>query len=97
MKRKPDTPASSIRSALRALWLRSRERAAALKATGYTCANCGAKQSAAKGRRVRLEVHHVKPVNWDVIIRAVRRQLLVSPKKLRPLCPKCHKELHKKG
>lgn len=89
------TPSSHIRSALRRLWLRSRERGAALKATGYTCSRCGAKQSRAKGQKVVVEVHHQNPIDWEKIVRLVRRYLLVRPTKLTPLCEECHKELHK--
>jgi hypothetical protein len=39
-KRKPSTPRSKVRAALRQLWLRSRERAAACKAESYTCEEC---------------------------------------------------------
>ena len=59
------TPNSRIRQALRLLWMRSRERSQALQNTGYCCAMCGVKQSKAKGREVRLDVHHVLRVtNW---------------------------------
>ena len=96
-KRLPYTPNGRIRSALRLLWLRSRERAAALRATGYCCADCGVKQSAAKGREVRLDVHHRKPVDWDGIFDDLRRRLLVPPEQLEPLCDDCHAARHKEG
>ena len=90
------TTATQIRSALRRLWLRSRERAAALKAARYACSNCGVKQSRAKGHRVRVDVHHINPIDWDALIQLVRERLLVPPRKLRVLCQKCHKEIHQK-
>jgi predicted HNH restriction endonuclease len=95
-RQRPETTATQIRSALRRLWLRSRERAAALKAADYRCAQCGVKQSRAKGRRVRVDVHHIKRVDWEGLIELVRDRLLVPPKELRALCQKCHKEIHRK-
>jgi len=96
MSRKlPHTPASQIRTALRRLWLRSRERAAALKATGYCCAECGKKQSRANGRECVIEVHHRSGItNWAEIEAAIRRYLLVSPDELVPLCKSCHESKH---
>ena len=97
-KRLPHTPSSTIRSALRRLWLRSRERATALRRTGYRCESCGRKQSAAKGRECTLEVHHTKGVtNWQAIEDAIRRELLVDPTELSPLCEECHKKEHNNG
>lgn len=87
-RRKPYTPSSQIRSALRQLWLRSRERQAALKRDGYTCQCCGAKQSKAKGREKSVEVHHVDGVNWAGLIDLVRERLLAG--ELECLCRECH-------
>lgn len=88
------TPRSKIRSAIRKLWLQSRERSACLKAAGYKCRSCGAKQSKAKGREVRVEVHHLAGVhNWDNIIDEIYAQLLVSPHLLEVLCEDCHKDV----
>ena len=89
----PYTPNSRIRQALRLLWMRSRERAAALKNTGYCCSVCGVKQSTAKGREVRLDVHHLDGVQWDGLFDDIRRRLLVDPKRLAPLCEKCHADI----
>lgn len=95
--KKPITPNSKIRAALRQLWLRSRERAAALKAQKYTCIKCDAKQSRAAGREVYVEVHHDRGVgNWEEIYRVVRRELLVGPDALIVMCKSCHAETHKK-
>lgn len=95
-KRSPRTPRSKIRSALRQLWLRSRERAAALKVAGYACEQCGVKQSKAKGRVVKVEVHHLdENMYWDHIIEYIYRHLLVDPGRLEVLCPECHKKLHR--
>lgn len=90
------TPRSSVRSALRQLWLRSRERAACLKNASNCCEVCGIKQSVAKGKEVKLEVHHNYGVpNWDHIIDTVFKHLLCDPKHLTALCKKCHEEEHK--
>ncbi len=92
-KKLPYTTNSRIRSALRRLFLRSRERAAALKRDGYTCQICGRKQSRAKGKEFYVEEHHRKGVlNWEALFEAVRKYLLCDPKHLETLCEKCHKE-----
>ena len=94
-KRLPYTPNSQIRSALRRLFLRSRERAARIKADGYTCQRCGAKQSKAKGREVKVECHHKDGVcNWDALFDAVREYLLCDPENMETLCSECHKNDH---
>jgi hypothetical protein len=93
MKKLPYTPNSRIRAALRQLYLRSRERATALKRDQYTCQICAAKQSKAKGKEVKVEVHHKEGVcNWDALFLAVRKYLLCDPELLETLCNKCHKE-----
>ena len=87
------TPNSRIKSALRQLWLRSRERAKTLKMANYTCSCCGVKQSKAKGKEVKVEVHHREGIlNWLEVYRVIREQLLCEPDKMEVLCPKCHKE-----
>ncbi len=93
-KRLPHTPRSKVRAALQQLWLRSRERAAALKTAGYRCEECGAKQSAAKGRVVALEVHHMNGVEWEQVIDYVYRHLLCNPADLEVLCKACHEDRH---
>ena len=96
-RRKPVTPNSQIRSALRQLWLRSRERSQALKDAGYRCQMCGVKQSAAKGREVRLEVHHPEGIgNWQAVIEMVREQLLCEHGRLEVVCPTCHSAKHQR-
>jgi len=101
MKRKRTstvTPKSQIVHALRLLWLRSRERSTALKAAGYACEACHAKQSARKGHEVRLEVHHRRDdLDWDKIVDYLRRNLLCEPKHLVCLCKLCHKREHDNG
>lgn len=95
-KRKRETPRSTIRAALRRLWLRSRERAEALRRTGYCCQNCGIKQSRAKGKEISLEVHHVNHVsaNIEQAIDAVYACLIHPADQLMPLCKDCHNKIH---
>ena len=94
-KRLPYTPNSKIRAALRQLFLRSRERAACLKAAGNRCEKCGVKASKAKGRKVSVYVHHREGIcNWQEIFDAVRKNLLCNPEKMQCLCDDCHKEEH---
>lgn len=92
-KKKPYTPNSRITACLRQLWLRSRERAKALKDHRYQCAKCGAKQSVAKGREVKLQVHHDPPIDWGEIRLDIRKKLLDVPQY--PLCKDCHEKAHK--
>lgn len=78
---------------LRQIFLRSRERAEALKRTGYKCSECGIKASKKKGQEVKLEVHHVDGIDiWGELIQMIEDKLLCigSPDKLQPLCKKCH-------
>ena len=90
-KRQPHTPNSAIRAAMRRLFLRSRERARALKQAGYTCQRCGVKQSRAKGREVYVEVHHNSGVcNWEALFAAVRCFLLCPVDDMVCLCKECH-------
>ena len=93
-KKKPYTPNSRITAAFRQLWMRSRERAKALKSTGYCCAKCGAKQSKAKGKEIKIEVHHNPPIDWSGL-RELTRERLLDVAQI-PLCKKCHKEEHEK-
>jgi len=87
------TPRSRVRSALRQLFLRSRERAAAVKREGNTCECCRRKGSVAKGKEVKIEVHHQDGVcNWEVLIDEVYRSLLCPSDKLKVLCKECHQK-----
>ena len=91
------TPRSRVKNALRQLWLRSRERQAALKAASRSCERCGAKgrpKDTRNGPACKLEVHHRDGVNWDGIIDLVIRRLLPHPDRLEVLCEKCHGEEH---
>lgn len=92
-KRLPYTPNSRIRSVLRMLFLRSRERAAALKRDKYTCRQCGLKQSRAKGKEAYVEVHHKEGIlNWEALFEAIRENLLCAPAFLETLCEECHEK-----
>jgi predicted HNH restriction endonuclease len=94
-KKLPTTPRSRVRSALRQVFLRSRERAAALKRAGNCCESCGGKASKAKGKEFKVEVHHNNGIdNWNHVIDAVYRHILCGPEHLTCLCPDCHKEEH---
>lgn len=87
------TPRSQVRTALRGyIWLRSRERQAALKRDNYTCVDCGAKQSKAKGRVVKVEVDHLDGFDTEQIIDYVFKHLLVDPSRLETVCKGCHAE-----
>lgn len=96
-KKLASTPRSRVTAALRQVWLRSRERAAAIKRENGCCQVCGAKQSTAKGREVKLEIHHNHQINWQHIIDTVYKHLLCDPKHLTVLCKDCHAEVHKTG
>ena len=91
-RRSASTPRSQVRSALRKLWLRSRERQAALKRDKYSCQFCGKKQSRAKGREVYVEVNHLDGIEWENIIAYIYRHLLVDPSRLEVLCKEDHEK-----
>jgi len=88
------TPRSRIKSALRQVWLRSRERAACLKAAGHKCERCGVKASVAKGREVKVQVHHRDGINWDGIVNSIIKAMLPDPARLESVCELCHKAEH---
>ena len=89
-KKLPYTPASRIQHYIRLCWLRSRERLKVLKAANYTCRQCNKKQSRAKGRIVKVQVHHKKKINWVKIIEFIRKEVLDKPQEC--LCEDCHKK-----
>ena len=94
-KKLPTTPRSKVRAAIRQLWLRSRERAAALKRDNYTCQTCGVKQSKALGKEQKVEVHHKQGIcNWESVIDVIFKEVLCSPDHLETKCPNCHQEEH---
>ena len=90
--KKPSTPRSQVRSALRRLWLRSRERAATLKRDGYKCVDCGVKQSRAKGREEYVEVDHLPGIQWEQMIDYIFQHLLINPIGLDTVCKEHHKK-----
>lgn len=94
-KKLPNTPKSRIKASLRQLWLRSRERAAALRRDNYSCQKCGVKQSKKKGFEVSVEVHHKGGgiENWDEIYRVIQEFLLCDVEKLETLCKSCHDKI----
>ena len=93
-KRLPYTPKSRVRSNLRQLFLRSRERALCLKKSGYRCKGCGIKQSKAIGREVKVEVHHKNRIVWEQMLRMVYETLLCEPDEMECLCKECHSKKH---
>lgn len=94
-KKLPTTPRSRVRSALRQVFLRSRERAAAVKRERNTCERCGAKGSVAKGREVKIQVHHREGIcNWEKVIDLVFSEILCDPIRLEVLCKECHDKEH---
>lgn len=97
MSRKlPTTPRSRIKAALRQVWLRSRERAAAIKRERNTCERCGAKGSQAKGREVKICVHHRKGISWEGVVDLIIARMLPDPDELEVLCTICHDKEHGK-
>lgn len=94
MKKPKRTTPSKIKSALRREWLRSPERAEALKRDKYTCQGCGKKKSVKKGFEQKVEVHHFDEIDWGNLIDYLKNHLFVEPKKLATLCPECHKRKH---
>jgi 5-methylcytosine-specific restriction endonuclease McrA len=92
-KRLEYTPNSKIKAAVRMLFLRSRERAEAIKRDKYTCQKCGAKQSKAKGKEVSVEVHHKTGItNWNKVYSVIRECVLCPPDEMETLCKACHKQ-----
>lgn len=89
------TPRSRIRQCLRQLWLRSRERAAALKRDNYTCQTCGRKQSMTKGKEFKVQVHHLNEIgNWNKVINIIYEEILCDPKHLETICEEDHNKKH---
>ena len=86
------TPKGRITSTLRQLWLRSAEREEELKRDRYTCVSCGAKQSRAKGKEQKVEVHHIQGIEWDEIVDLIYQEILCDVDKLQTLCPDCHND-----
>lgn len=96
-KRLEYTPNAKIKNVLHQLFMRSRERAKALRRTGYKCTACGVKQTKRKDYKLSLHVHHANGIDWEYLIAEVRKTLLCDPEFLVPLCPDCHEKEHKKN
>ena len=88
------TPDGVIRNALRRLWMMSRERSCALRRESYCCEHCGVKNSRAKGKEVRVIVHHKKLIDWKLVFAVLRDELIPDPDELICLCDDCHKAEH---
>lgn len=87
------TPRSRIKGMLRQIFLRSKERQAALQRDKYTCQKCFRKQTTKKGQELKVQVHHIKGIDvWDDIIEMIYEQLLCDPEHLQTLCKECHDE-----
>jgi 5-methylcytosine-specific restriction endonuclease McrA len=85
---------SKIKSHLRNLWLRSPERAAAMKRDNYTCQKCHRKQTMAKGKEFKVQVHHLHGIgNWDKVCEIIKQELLCDPEFLQTLCKECHDQV----
>lgn len=83
-----------IKGNLRRIFLRSKERSFAMKRAKYCCEQCGIKKSVKKGFEVKVDVHHKKGIlNWDILIKEIRKQLFCDPKDLEVLCKPCHAKI----
>jgi 5-methylcytosine-specific restriction endonuclease McrA len=90
------THKSRIRGMLRQMFLRSVERSEALKRDKYTCQKCGVKQSKAKGKEQKVEVHHKSGIDiWEEVIYMIYDELLCDIDNLETLCHECHKKEEK--
>ncbi len=80
---------------LRQIFLRSVERAIAIKRDNYTCCNCGIKQSVKKGHVVKVQVHHKNIIDqhWQDIIDLIYKHILCNPDDLQTLCIDCHNHI----
>lgn len=96
-KKLPYTPSSRIRSALRALWMRCRERQAAIKRECNTCQHCHRKGSTAKGREVKIHVHHKRGIDWERLFAVIRECLLQTADDYEVLCTECHAKHHQEN
>jgi 5-methylcytosine-specific restriction endonuclease McrA len=95
------TPDGIIKSAMRLLFMRSREKGAAMRRDKNTCQQCGAKGSVAKGKEVKTECHHIigtegRDINWQRIYEVIREELLCPPQEMITFCRPCHLAIHGK-
>lgn len=87
------TPRSRVRAMLSQIFLRSRERAAAVKRESGCCQRCKAKgrpKATRNGPQVSLQVHHLDGGGIDEIMDLIFTRLLCSPDRLKVLCAPCH-------
>ena len=77
-KKQLRTPNTQIRSAIRQLFLRSRERRRCVM--GADCSECCGTE--------KPQAHHINPINWERIFRVIREEILNDD--LEPLCKECH-------
>ena len=88
------TPRARIKGMLRQIFLKSSERAEALKRDNYTCQMCGRKQSAKRGCECKVQVHHKEGIDvWDEIIDLIYNHLLCDVDNLETLCVDCHNKI----
>lgn len=89
-------PVAQAKSAIRGAWMRSRERGEALKRDGYKCQVCGVKKSTAKGREIKVIVHHIDGVRWTGTFHEAAGDMFCDASRLITLCPSCHEKEHEK-
>lgn len=82
------------------IFLRSRERAAAVKRESGRCQSCGVKgrpKAIRNGPAVALQVHHLDGGGIDEIMNLIYTRLLCHPSRLQVLCRACHEEIEHLG
>ena len=89
-KNQRKTPRSRVKSSLRRLFLQSRERNYALKNAVDTCRMAGLKKDI---KKMKLEVHHKKPIDWERIFTAIYEELLCPPEELEVMTKEEHRKL----
>lgn len=75
---------------LRQIFLKSIERSETMKRDNYTCVKCFRKQSQKKGHEIKINVHHKKGINWELILNTLKKELLCDIEDLEVLCVDCH-------
>lgn len=87
------TPQSRIKGELRRLFLKSVERNEAIKRDKYACCVCHRKQSTKKEQELKVQVHHLEPINWNSLIESITNTLLCDSSMLQTLCVDCHHDI----
>lgn len=94
-KKNPEkTPRSKVKNILRRLSLYCRERGYAKKRDENTCQICGKKESKAKGKVVKVEMHHLHGIDWEGVVDIIIEKILQKPGDYICYCEDCHKEKH---